>query len=77
MGPGRARRPLLPGTADDARFVHITRWTQQYAPAGHYRELAAFRARSASEDRTVQIAGEYVASPNLNAAVASGERAGT
>jgi oxygen-dependent protoporphyrinogen oxidase len=66
---------FLPGTADQVRFAEISRWTQQYAPVGHYAGLAEFRARSAREDRSVVLCGEYLSAPQLSAATASGEAA--
>jgi len=66
---------FLPGTAEQVEFVEITRWTQSYAPVGHYARLGEFRFRSAREDRTVAFAGEYLSAPNLNAATAAGEAA--
>jgi oxygen-dependent protoporphyrinogen oxidase len=66
---------LVPGTAGAAEFVEVARWEQQYSPVGHYAQLAEFRARTRSEDRTVHLAGEYLSAPNLNAATASGEAA--
>lgn len=66
---------LVPRVADDVRFVQISRWQQQYHPLGHYAQLPEYRARTAREDRTVHLAGEYLAAPNLNGATASGEAA--
>jgi oxygen-dependent protoporphyrinogen oxidase len=70
-----AAEHVLPGVADDVEFVTITRWEQQYSPVGHYARLGEFRFRSAREDRTVTLAGEYLAAPNLSAATAAGEAA--
>jgi protoporphyrinogen/coproporphyrinogen III oxidase len=66
---------LLPGVADSVEFVEISRWQQQYNPAGHYAQLPEFRARTATNDTVVQLAGEYLSAPNINAATASGEAA--
>jgi protoporphyrinogen/coproporphyrinogen III oxidase len=66
---------LIPGAADDIEFIEINRWKQQYSPVGHYAQLRAFRVRSQRLDRTVHLAGEYLAAPNLSAATASGEAA--
>ncbi|HEX6389398.1 MAG TPA: FAD-dependent oxidoreductase, partial [Solirubrobacteraceae bacterium] len=71
---GAAER-YVPGTADQVRFAEVTRWTQQYAPVGHYARLGEFRARSAREDRSVVLCGEYLSAPHLSAATASGEAA--
>lgn len=70
-----AIEPFVPGTVDDTEFVQLTRWEQQYSPVGHYAELPELRLRSAQQDRTVHLAGEYLAAPNLNAATWSGEAA--
>jgi oxygen-dependent protoporphyrinogen oxidase len=70
-----AVEPLVPGTIDHTEFVELTRWEQQYSPVGHYAQLGEFRARTLREDRTVHVAGEFLAAPNLNAATASGEAA--
>jgi oxygen-dependent protoporphyrinogen oxidase len=66
---------LVPGVAEHVRFVQISRWQQQYHQLGHYAQLPEYRARTAREDRTVHLAGEYLAAPNLNGATASGEAA--
>jgi len=66
---------FVPGTADQALFVEITRWTQQYSPVGHYARLGEFRFRSARDDKTVVLCGEYLSAPHLNAATASGDAA--
>lgn len=66
---------LVPRAADHVRFVQISRWQQQYHQLGHYAQLPEFRARTARDDRTVHLAGEYLAAPNLNGATASGEAA--
>ncbi len=66
---------FLPGACDDIEFIEINRWQQQYSPVGHYSQLRAFQARTRQLDRTVHMAGEYLASPNLSAATASGEAA--
>jgi protoporphyrinogen/coproporphyrinogen III oxidase len=70
-----AAETFMPGTSDNVEFVEIQRWRQQYSPVGHYAELPEFQARSRARDRTVQLAGEYLAAPHLSAATASGERA--
>jgi protoporphyrinogen/coproporphyrinogen III oxidase len=66
---------LLPGTIDSTEFVQLTRWEQQYSPVGHYRQLGEYRWVTDRNDQTVQLAGEYLSAPNLNAATASGEAA--
>lgn len=71
----QALATVLPGTEDAIEFVAVQRWAQQYNPVGHYRDLGRFRAISDRADRLVQLAGEYHSSPNLEAAVRSGERA--
>jgi oxygen-dependent protoporphyrinogen oxidase len=70
-----AVEPFVPGTIDNAEFCELTRWEQQYSPVGHYAQLAEFRDRTRRDDCTVQLAGEYLAAPNLNAATWSGESA--
>ena len=70
-----AVEPFVPGTGDHTEFVEITRWEQQYNPVGHYAQMPEFHARTSRADRTVHLAGEYLATPNLNTATASGEAA--
>lgn len=66
---------ILPGTSGKVEFTEVQRWTQQYNPVGQYAKLGEFLARAESEDRTVQLAGEYLSAPHLSAATATGERA--
>jgi protoporphyrinogen/coproporphyrinogen III oxidase len=66
---------FVPGVSDDIEFIEINRWKQQYSPSGHYAHLGAFQARTRRLDRTVQLAGEYLSTPNLEAATASGQAA--
>jgi oxygen-dependent protoporphyrinogen oxidase len=70
-----ALEAVLPGTRETVEFVAVQRWTQQYNPVGHYRDLGRFRAISDRDDRLVQLAGEYHSTPNLEAATRSGEQA--
>jgi protoporphyrinogen/coproporphyrinogen III oxidase len=66
---------FMPGTSANVEFAEVQRWRQQYSSVGHYAGLREFRARSAANDRTVQLAGEYLSAPHLSAATATGERA--
>jgi len=70
-----AAERYLPGSADQVQFAEVTRWSQQYAPVGHYARLGEFRFRSARDDKTVVLCGEYLSAPHLSAATASGEAA--
>ena len=66
---------FMPGTSANVEFAEVQRWRQQYSSVGHYAGLGEFRARSGSQDTTVQLAGEYLSAPHLSAATATGERA--
>jgi oxygen-dependent protoporphyrinogen oxidase len=66
---------FLPGTSEQVEFVEISRWQHQFCPLGHYARLGEFRFRSARDDKTVTLAGEYLAATTLSGATASGEAA--
>jgi oxygen-dependent protoporphyrinogen oxidase len=71
----QAAEQFLPGISDHVEFTAVSRWAQQYPPVGHYAGLREFSVRSQAADRTVQLSGEYTATPHLATATASGERA--
>jgi oxygen-dependent protoporphyrinogen oxidase len=70
-----AAERFMPGISDTVEFTGVARWGQQYPPVGHYAGLGEFAMRSAAADRTVQLCGEYAATPHLATATSSGERA--
>ena len=70
-----AAERFLPGISDDVEFTEVSRWAQQYPPVGHYAGLGEFRLRSERFDSTVQLCGEYMATPHIATATAAGERA--
>ena len=64
---------LLPGTMQDAEFVELHRWHQEYNTVGFYRDLGEFRRRC-EEDTSIQLAGDFHSMQNLEAATITGER---
>lgn len=62
---------LLPGTRDDALFVELHRWFQEYNQVGFYRDLGEFRQRCAADTR-IQLAGDFHSMQNLDAATTAG-----
>jgi oxygen-dependent protoporphyrinogen oxidase len=70
-----AAERFMPGVADTVEFSSVSRWAQQYPPVGHYAGLGEWGARTLARDRTVQLCGEFAATPHLATATASGERA--
>lgn len=70
----RAVDCLLPGTSDDAEFVELHRWFQDYNEVGFYQKLAEFRMRCESDVR-IQLAGDCHSMQNLDAASIAGLRA--
>lgn len=71
----QAAERFMPGISDTVEFSAVSRWAQQYPPVGHYAGLGEFTARTQAADRTVQLCGEFAATPHLATATASGERA--
>ena len=39
-----ALEAVIPGAAGDVEHTEVNRWTQEYSPVGHYRDLGRFRA---------------------------------
>ena len=70
-----AAERFMPGISDQVEFTGVSRWAQQYPPVGHYAGLGEFQRRSQAADRTVQLCGEFAATPHLATATSSGERA--
>lgn len=65
---------LLPGTRQNAVFVELHRWHQEYNTVGFYRELGEFR-RLCEGDARIQLAGDFHSMQNLEAATITGLRA--
>lgn len=72
-----ATEKVLPRMSADLEFATVRRWEYGVinARVGHYRDLARFREIRATDDRRIQIAGDYFAPSSMNTASASGEHA--
>lgn len=70
----RAVDSLLPGTRDDALFVELHRWFQEYNQVGFYRQLGEFRQRCEA-DTHIQLAGDFHSMQNLDSATNAGLKA--
>ena len=68
---------ILPGFSNDIEFVTVSRWNHVVlrAPVGHYRQLRRFVELCRTEDRLVQLAGDYFSATSMNTATVGGERA--
>jgi oxygen-dependent protoporphyrinogen oxidase len=68
---------VVPGVADSVEFALVSRWDRMgpISWPGYWREMRTFHEIRRSRDRRIQLAGDYFASPNLNAASKAGERA--
>ena len=68
---------VMPGLTNDIEFVTLDRWNQVVlkAPVGHYRKLRRFVELCKSQDKLIQLGGDYFSSASTNTATAGGERA--
>jgi len=72
-----AAERVLPGVSRDVEFASVNRWDPMVIRGvpGQWRQLRDFNEARRREDTLVQLAGDYFACGNINAATVAGERA--
>ncbi|MGH8990744.1 MAG: FAD-dependent oxidoreductase [Acidimicrobiia bacterium] len=68
---------VVPGVADSVEFAVVSRWDRMgpITWPGYWWEMRTFHEIRRSRDRRIQLAGDYFATSNLDAASTAGERA--